>query len=92
MKIRDFSPDPRRPYLNLQPIVDALVDLGNRTIDGGFVLNPDGWRCRLIRPIDVNFVRSAFDLPSTIVVSEEYDSILDKRSWSSIEGPGANPA
>jgi hypothetical protein len=90
MLIFETSSDGKLPYLNLAPIVAALVKMGNETLDGGFVLNPDGWRCGLAKPIDFAFVRSTFELPPSIDLSEAFDTVHDRRSWYSIEGPGAS--
>jgi hypothetical protein len=84
------SPDPKAPYANLVPIVERLVELGNVALDGGFILNPDGWRCSLEKPIDAEAVRREFVLPSNVTISEEYDTIHDSGSWCTIEGPGAH--
>ena len=84
------SLDPRKPYANLLPLVDALVRSGNTLADGGFVVNPDGWRCRFTQRLDIQFIGEQFKLPGTVQVSEEYDTILDRLTWCSIEGPGAH--
>ena len=39
------------------------------------------------KPIDVDLVRQLFELPPSIVVSAERDTILDESTWMSIEGP-----
>lgn len=83
------SPDPARPYANLLPIVDALLSRGNVLLDGGFLLNPDGWRCRFTSRLALDAVEDAFELPENIQRSREHDSILDRFTWCSIEGPGA---
>ena len=84
------SADSARPYANLLPILDFLVQHGNRALDGGFILDPDGWRARLEKPIDFVAVRRAFQVPSSIQLGEAHDTILDTLSWISIEGPGAH--
>jgi hypothetical protein len=90
IEIADASPDENRPYANLLPIVNFLSSHGNVPTDGGFILNPDGWRCRFDKPLDLNAVRSSFRLPKNVTVSETHDSVLDTGSWCSIEGPGAH--
>ncbi len=84
------SADPERPFANLLPIVDALIRSGNEALDEGFRLNPDGWRCRLARPLDFSLIRETFDIPSNVVLSPDHDTILDRLTWCSIEGPGAH--
>jgi hypothetical protein len=88
--IEPVSPEPGRPYVNLLPILDFLVDRGNVAVDGGFLLYQDGWRCRLEGPIDFAAVSSSLELPANVVLSEEHDSILDSSTWCSIEGPSAH--
>jgi nitrogen fixation protein len=84
------SPNPDRPFANLLPILDLLLQSGNKALDGGFILIQDGWRCRLRDPVDFEAIRRSFQLPDTIVVSERYDSVLDENSWCSLEGPNAH--
>jgi hypothetical protein len=81
-----------RPFANLQPIVDLLLAGGNALEDDGFLLNPDGWRCRLVRPIDFELIQCNFHIPKNIHLSPEFDSVLDRGTWCSIEGPGAHVA
>jgi hypothetical protein len=76
-----------RPYENLSPIVDALAAAGNSAIEGGFVLNQAGWACRMAKPIDFVLVREQFELPPSIDVAAEQDTILDRSTWVAIEGP-----
>jgi hypothetical protein len=89
--IDKFSPDPDRPFANLLPILDLLLRSGNQTLDGGFILNQDGWRCRLRDSLDFEAIRRSFQLPNTVNLSERHDSVLDKNSWCSLEGPNARP-
>ena len=84
------SPEPARPYRNLMPVVDLLVSEGNALVDGGFLHSPAGWYCRMARPLDLPRVRREFDIPETIELSTEFDSILDRLSWCAIEGSGAS--
>jgi len=85
------SDDAQRPFANLLPLVDLLISEGNELIDGGFVLNPDGWRCRLERPLDFELIREGFEVPDNIQLSPNHDTVLDRLTWCSIEGPGAHP-
>jgi hypothetical protein len=84
------SDDAARPFANLLLIVDALVSRGNQFADGGFVLNPDGWRCRLTKPLDFEVITELFELPDNVQLSRETDTVLDRATWCSIEGPGAH--
>lgn len=90
IQITDKSEDAARPWLNLMPVVEFLRAGGNRLLDGGFILNPDGWRCRMAEPLNLEGIRDNFVLPKTILLSDSHDSILDRKSWCVIEGPGAH--
>jgi hypothetical protein len=90
IRIAEVSEDSARPWLNLRPIVEFLEQRGNSTLDAGFIMNPDGWRCRMCERLDFDGIREEFDLPSSIFLSDAHDSILDKKSWCVIEGPGAH--
>lgn len=93
MKLERASPDENQPYLNLMPLVNALKEGGNEALDGGFRPDPHGgWRCRMARSLDVAKLRTDFEIPETISLSEEWDSILDRLTWCVIEGPGASEA
>jgi hypothetical protein len=41
--------------------------------------------------VDLEEIRKNFILPKTVFLSDSHDSVLDKRSWCVIEGPGAHP-
>jgi hypothetical protein len=86
------SGDSQKPYENLMPLMDALVASGSKPLDNGFRLSRAGWNCRLADPIDFQLLRDQFEIPASIVLSEEHDAILDRNSWCSIEGPGADLA
>jgi hypothetical protein len=86
--IEKWSPDASRPYANLLPIVEALVRSGNETREGGFVSDPGGFRCVMLRPLDLDYVTANFELPPNISLSRDFDSIHDRLSWSIIQGPG----
>jgi hypothetical protein len=79
-----------RPYENLVPIVDALVAAGNTTVTRGFVNSQGGFYCQLAKPIDFDVVAREFELPASISLAPEYDTILDKLSWVAIIGAAAD--
>ena len=89
MEIAAGDPFSGQPCENLRPIVDALVEAGNSVLDGGFVLDAAGWRCRMARPIDIELVLQRFDLPRSLRASAALDTVLDEMTWVAIEGPGA---
>jgi hypothetical protein len=57
IEIERESAVPSEPYANLTPIVDFLHHEGNTAFDGGFLMAPDGWRCRVRDPIDFDAVK-----------------------------------
>jgi hypothetical protein len=80
-------PPPDMPYGHLLPIVDALIVAGSVPVsDAKFFQDRDGWRCELTKPIDFDLVRQKFDLPSSILLSEEHDAILCQNAWIEIKG------
>jgi hypothetical protein len=83
------------PYAHLKPIVEALLAAGNEaspTIGGhvpnrvGFYQDKDGWRCDLRRPIDFDLLDANFDLPSSLAINREANTISDRRTWIEISG------
>jgi hypothetical protein len=65
-----------------------MVERGNAAIDGGFVLDPDGWRCRMREPLDFDLISDLFILPANVHLAPDHDAVLDRLTWCSIEGPG----
>lgn len=49
--------DGEPPCANPVPLLLALVRANREMRDAGFVLSLDGWRCRLVRPIDFELIR-----------------------------------
>jgi len=78
---------PKRPFENLLPVVRLLISSGNVLLDGGFILDPDGWRCRLRDPINFKLIAAQCQLPLNVEGSPAHDSILDRLTWCVIEGP-----
>lgn len=76
-----------KPYSHLLPMVDALLREGNEPVTPEvFFQDRDGWRCELRRPIDFELIRNEFDLPSSIILSDENDAILCENTWIEIKG------
>ncbi len=84
-----ISPLPidERPYSHLEPMVDALLESGNRTVGSKFYLDQDGWRSDLEKPINFKLIEETFELPKSIVLSRGNDSILCHNTWIEIKGP-----
>ncbi len=90
------SPKPNsKPYSNLEPIVEALLDAGNKLSDPppnfrlegkGFYIDKDGWKCDLKKPIDFNLITSKFQLPPSVIISEKNNSIFCQDTWVEIRG------
>lgn len=81
------SEDPSAPYPHLQPVVDLLVSNGNEVEGGGFRPTQGGWECTFRDPIDLDLVRRECELPDSISLSEQENSLFDRLSWSVIQGP-----
>jgi len=85
--ISPLPDDPRRPFSHLEPLIDALLEDGNELIKGSkFYLDRDGWRSDLKYPINFQILKDKFVIPSSILLSEEHDSILCKNTWIEIKG------
>ena len=85
-------PSQGSPCERLAPIVEALLGAGNVPSTNGFVMRPDGFVLSLAYPIDFKLVRDTCDVPRGVVLGEDSDTILDRLTWCSIEGPGAMAA
>ena len=66
-----------------------LLAAGNVPNTNGFLRQPEGAVIGLVYPIDFELVRATCVVPPEVVLSEEYDTILDRLTWCGIEGPGA---
>ena len=93
--IQPESPPGARPYVHLKPIVQALISDGNgpskvhgsAPIDEfGFYQDKDGWICVLRDPINFGLIESDFEIPPSIELSEEDNTIVCRRSWIEIRG------
>src|SRR5262249_7765012 len=97
MKIGPGDLDASLPYVNLLPLVEALLAHGNTLIFEGdpFLLTRDGWYCELRDPIDFDLIEATFVLPTTTICSRRRDGIVDILTRSFITGhgwPGSSPA
>lgn len=95
IKIAAQPPSGEAPYAHLKPIVEALIEAGNEPlpVSGGrvpdalgFYQDQDGWRCDLLRPIDFELLRVNFQLPPSLSLNFEANSISDDRTWIQISG------
>jgi hypothetical protein len=78
------------PYDSLLPIIRVLERHGSVAVDGGFLNSPAGWYCRMSRSIDFEREKAECDLPRSVDLAEEYDTIIDRSTWCSILGPGSD--
>jgi hypothetical protein len=75
------------PYSHLLPVLHALIEHGNTTVDpNGFYWTRDGWRCDLSKPIDFELLSRTFEFPPTIILAEELDHVFCKNTWAEIAG------
>jgi hypothetical protein len=86
MNWSDTEAGPIGPFAALIPLVAALVAAGNEAVDGAFLNSPGGWYCRMASPIDFGLL-GALELPGTIELSPEHDTVLDRSTWSAVLGP-----
>jgi len=94
-KIKPQSLFQQQPYENLKPIVEALIEAGNRVSPtfgshtpnrDGFYMDRDGWICDLEFPIDFDLIEYNFDIPASIRINKSENTISDDKSWSQIRG------
>jgi hypothetical protein len=92
-QIAASSPDTQQPYLHLVPIVECLLTCGNQITESGFKTNTygfycdkDGWKCDLKKPIDFEGIRTHFELPKSIELSEKWQTVFCRNAWIEIRG------
>lgn len=82
-----FDPTVRPVYTHLEPIVDLLLNNGNRLArDYRWGENRSGFYCFLQQPLDFKLIESTFELPSFIRIDRENNSIQCDQTWASIRG------
>jgi hypothetical protein len=93
--IQSTSPSNIKPYEHLIPIARALIADGNipskahglAPIDEfGFYHDKDGWICILRNPINFGLIDKDFELPPSIEINEEENTIFCRKSWVEIRG------
>jgi hypothetical protein len=74
-------------YEHLQPIVDALIQSGNKLARRDrWGSSKEGFVCYLQESIDFTLVRTMFSLPESIILSEQRDLIACSKTWATIYG------
>ena len=87
----DEPPPHTSPYAHLLPLVQALVDRGNRiTLPGmhGSLFAPGqgGYVAHLADRIDWEWLQTEFALPESLHYDPERDEIFDRTNWVSVLG------
>ena len=83
--------DEHLPYTHLLPLVQALVEHGNRITHYGergelFAAGQGGWVAYLADRLDWEWVQEQFDLPDLLRYDDAADEIFDHKNWVSILG------
>lgn len=79
-----------KPYKNLKPVVEFLLENGNSvTTPEMFLSTPDGYKCYLKNPIAFELLYSHFEFPDTVILNEENDRIGDRANWVVVYGGSA---
>jgi hypothetical protein len=94
MEIAEQSAVGEPAYYHLRPLVQALIQGGNRPSEGappladalGFYPTQGGWICDLQNPIDFDLIEQRFQLPRSIRLDRSKNSIFAEKSWVAING------
>ena len=89
VEMRSIKFDQRsvRPYEHLEPLVDFLLDHGNKLArDYRWGENRTGYFCLLVNPLDFDLIESEFLIPSYIRLVRNSDAIECDKSWVTIQG------
>jgi hypothetical protein len=83
--------DPNRPYTHLVPLVQALLDHGNRIAHPGpkgelFAPGQGGYVAYLTDRLDWDWLQATFELPDLLRYEPGDDEIYDHKNWVSILG------
>lgn len=87
------STDDSIPYLHLIPLIEMLIEHGNKPVPSpksnrwGLYVTRGGWLCDLQKPIDFELVQRTFELPGSLKLSPEAGTIFCENSWIEIRGP-----
>ena len=89
IKLLNDAPRWAMPYAHLDPVVDFLLDHGNRLAhDFRWGSNREGFFCHMAFPIDFEQLQSAFDFPSTILLGRDRNVIYCQTSGCIIKKIG----
>lgn len=74
-------------FTHLEPLVSELLANGNKLARADrWGSNKEGFVCFLVEPINLSLIRERFELPESIVLSEENDLIACSLTWATIYG------
>jgi hypothetical protein len=74
----------------LDPVLDVLLEHGNQLeTPYRWGSNPTGYFCVLVKPVDFTLIEQLFDVPSSVELRRELDSVDYGLGTAVINGPGA---
>lgn len=74
-------------YANLQPLLNALVQDGNKVVSyPEWRTDQGGWYAALDKPINFALIRERFHLPVTVELGDEIDTIFCSSTFVEIRG------
>lgn len=86
IKIASYPKDGSPGYSHLQPLVDFLLDGGNKSLHPYLWGNDrTGYFCHLRDDIDFEGIRKNFDLPASIKINEKEQTIDCMNTYSLIK-------
>ena len=95
VKIERESQHGQSQYEHLKPLVIALIAGSNKPSishgghppdDLGFYMTQGGWLCDLMYPIDFDLIIREFEIPKSIKLNKDNDTIFCEGSWIQIRG------
>jgi len=90
-KLIVFDDNARPVYLHLDPVVDLLIQNGNKLArDFRWGENRTGFYCFFQKPLDFGLIERSFHIPDFIKLYPQDDAIECDKSWVTIKG-GISP-
>jgi len=82
-----FNSATRPVYSHLEPVVDILLENGNKLArDYKWGENRTGFYCLLQKPIDFDLIERTFEIPSYVRLDRQSSVIECDLSWVTIRG------
>lgn len=86
IKIEAYPKTGTPDYSHLQPIVDYLINSGNKSVNSYlWGNNRTGYFCHLQNDIDFDGIKKAFDIPDSIKIDEKTQTIDCFNTYSLIK-------